>query len=90
MDPKNPSQRALLAAIEHAGSQSALARLLGKSQPHIHKWLHSPNSLAPEHCAAIERVTAGAITRKELRPDDWQEIWPELALAEKAERREAA
>jgi DNA-binding transcriptional regulator YdaS (Cro superfamily) len=28
---------------------------------------------------AIESTTKGAVTRRDLRPDDWQEIWPELA-----------
>jgi len=30
-------------------------------------------------CLAIERATSGAVTRRDLRPDDWQDIWPELA-----------
>ena len=29
--------------------------------------------------ADIERITAGAVTRRDLRPDDWQRVWPELA-----------
>ena len=24
-----------------------------------------------EHCVAIERLTAGAVTRRDLRPGDW-------------------
>jgi DNA-binding transcriptional regulator YdaS (Cro superfamily) len=31
-----------------------------------------------ERCLAIERATNGAVTRKELRPNDWRLIWPEL------------
>ena len=31
------------------------------------------------HMAAIESYTAGAVTRKEMCPDGWQKIWPELA-----------
>ena len=34
-----------------------------------------------EHCNAIERATQGIVTRRDLRPDDWQTIWPELAQA---------
>lgn len=30
---------------------------------------------------AIEMASHGQITRQELRPDDWREIWPELAAA---------
>lgn len=35
-----------------------------------------------EHCVAIERLTAGAVTRRDLRPGDWYRIWPELVTAE--------
>ena len=28
--------------------------------------------------ARVEHVTNGAVTRKELRPNDWHLIWPEL------------
>lgn len=27
----------------------------------------------------IEQATGGRVTRKDLHPDDWHEIWPELA-----------
>ena len=33
----------------------------------------------PVTCSRIEKVTSGAVTRRDLRPDDWVEIWPELA-----------
>jgi DNA-binding transcriptional regulator YdaS (Cro superfamily) len=32
-----------------------------------------------EHCAGIEAATKGIVNRRDLRPDDWQKIWPELA-----------
>jgi DNA-binding transcriptional regulator YdaS (Cro superfamily) len=31
-----------------------------------------------EYCAAIEQATGGKVTRRDLRPEDWQSIWPEL------------
>lgn len=31
-------------------------------------------------CVRIERLTNGQVTRRDLRPDDWYEIWPELAV----------
>ena len=30
----------------------------------------------------VQRLRAGAIPRRDLRPDDWQDIWPELAESE--------
>lgn len=35
--------------------------------------------ISPIRCVAIETVTGKAVTRQELRPDDWHLIWPELA-----------
>lgn len=32
-------------------------------------------------CMSIERATSGAVTRQDLRPYDWQDIWPELENA---------
>jgi DNA-binding transcriptional regulator YdaS (Cro superfamily) len=34
--------------------------------------------ISPARCVQIEQASAGAVTRKDLRPDDWNLIWPEL------------
>lgn len=36
---------------------------------------------SPALAVRIERATGAHVTRKDLRPDDWREIWPELAEA---------
>ena len=33
---------------------------------------------SPELCVQIEQATDGKVTRRDLRPDDWAAIWPEL------------
>jgi len=76
MKTRNPSRPALEEAIRLAGSQAALARLLGKTQPHVHKWPNSPNALRPEHCRSIE--LAVGVSRAALRPEDYWTIWPDL------------
>lgn len=77
MELTNCSVPALLAAIQKVGSQSALARLIGKKQPHIHKWLHSRNPMRPENCVLVGNAVG--IPYRNFRPNDWQSIWPELA-----------
>lgn len=69
---------ALNEAIEAAGSQSALARLIGAAgQSTVGNWV-SRGALVPvEFCVAVESATG--VSRKRLRPDDWQRYWPELA-----------
>lgn len=54
-----------------------MADLLSVSVAAIGNW---KTRLPPlDKCVAIERATEGAVTRRDLRPDDWQAIWPELA-----------
>lgn len=76
------ARNALKRAIEIAKSQTALAAAIGPGirTGHIFYWL-SRGAIPARHCPAIERATGGAVTRKDLRPDDWQDIWPELVEA---------
>ena len=69
-------------AIAFAGSQAALAGLLGVKQPTVSEWLRGERPVPVERIVDIERVTEGAVTRRDLRPDDWHRIWPELAQPE--------
>lgn len=62
-----------------AGSEKALADLLGVTKAAVWQWKQEGRKTPLEHCAEIERITGGVVTRRELRPDDWQHIWPELA-----------
>lgn len=40
--------------------------------------------LGPRLCAKIEQASRKKITRMDLRPNDWAEIWPELARKQAA------
>lgn len=74
----SPLQQSVVAL----GGQSALADAIGVKQQHVWNWLNRPGHVPVEHCAAIEAATGGAVTRRELRPDDWFRIWPELVTPE--------
>ena len=74
--------RTLLDAVSNLGGQAALAAAIGVKQQHVWNWLNRPGYVPPEHCAAIEVATNGAVTRRDLRPNDWWRIWPELVTAE--------
>lgn len=69
---------ALDSAIAQMGSVRKLAAALGVSQPAISNWRARGTVIDAAYCVAIERATNGAVTRCDLRPDDWQLIWPEL------------
>ena len=61
-------------------SQSELARAIGAQPQLVWQWANKVRPVPLERCVAIERATGGAVTRKDLRPVDWQDIWPELAV----------
>lgn len=65
--------------------QSEFARSIGVPPAMLYQWLRGIRPVAAKHCMKIETQTGGQVTRRELRPDDWQSIWPELAT--KAKRR---
>jgi DNA-binding transcriptional regulator YdaS (Cro superfamily) len=57
--------------------QKTFAGKLGVTQGLISQWVTEKAPPPPARCVAIERMTNGAVTRRELR-SDWAEIWPEL------------
>lgn len=62
------------------GSVTALADKIGVNRVLVSQWTAEQGArpVPIEHCPTIERATAGAVTRRDLRPDDWHHIWPEL------------
>lgn len=65
-----PKRSALARAIEIAGSQTKLARVLGVSQQTVSYWASQKDGEVPaEHCSAIEEATGRQVKRRELRPD---------------------
>ena len=74
---------ALRRAVEICGSQSDLAAALQISKVAVGQWFmdtDNPNHrhVPPRQCVRIEQLTAGAVRRRELRPHDWQQWWPEM------------
>lgn len=79
MDTKTTS--AIRRAGELVDGLSALARLLGVKPPTVQQWANGSRPVPAHQCVAIERLTHGSITRRELR-NDWRDIWPELEQLE--------
>lgn len=65
------SRRALQRAVELAGGQAELARLIGGKvrQAHIWNWLHRDHRIPGERAVQIEEATKRKVTREQLRPD---------------------
>lgn len=65
-------------ACEALGGRGALASALGVSASYVSQLVSGARPIPAERCPAIEAVTGGAVTRRDLRPADWWLIWPEL------------
>jgi DNA-binding transcriptional regulator YdaS (Cro superfamily) len=55
-------------AVAIVGSQAALARLIGTSQPFVNDMLHERKRVPADLCIPIEKAAKGAVTRYDLRP----------------------
>ena len=64
------------------GAATELAEKLLISTSFLSQMASGASSISPERCVSIEQATNGAVTRKDLRPDDWERIWPELSEKE--------
>lgn len=63
--------------VRKLGGREVLAAALGVSLAALGNW--KSRGVPIQRCVAIERLSGGVVTRRDLRPDDWREIWPELA-----------
>ncbi|KVE34309.1 transcriptional regulator [Burkholderia sp. TSV86] len=51
---------------------------IGASEGYLRKAISVGHNLGAGLCVRIERESSHEVTRRDLRPDDWQDIWPEL------------
>jgi DNA-binding transcriptional regulator YdaS (Cro superfamily) len=65
--------------LSERGQGSLMAKALGVPQELVSQWRTGVRPVPLERCVDIERLTEGKVTRRDLRPDDWERIWPELA-----------
>lgn len=71
----------LRAALDSFGGPGKLARLIGVTPQAVCFWRDGLRRIPADQCYRIERAMDGLITRQQLRPDDWQDIWPELEVS---------
>lgn len=68
-----------LASLER-GAKARLAAQIGAHASDLSDWISGNRPVPVHRCASIVKATNGAVTRRDLRPDDWHLIWPELAV----------
>lgn len=60
------------------GAVAKLSIAIAAHAPDVSRWASGKRPVPEKAAVAIERATDGAVTRRDLRPDDWHLIWPEL------------
>lgn len=65
--------------IDKLGGTTVVAKMLNVKPPSVHGWRAGgiPDDKLIRLAPILERE--GVVTRRELFPDDWASIWPELA-----------
>lgn len=61
------------------GRISALSKALGLPYSFTFNMAKGKRAIPMHHAAEIEKFTGSAVTRKDMFPDSWERIWPELA-----------
>lgn len=66
--------------INVLGGTAKVAKLCGVSPPAVSMWRNNgiPQDKMIFLAAGLEKATGGQVTRKQLFPDTWQDIWTEL------------
>lgn len=84
-------QQAASRVADIAGGQAELARQLGvrmRGRPFnggtIGHWVSGRRPIPPAHARVMLDLAGGQVPLREMRPDDWHLIWPELVGAEGA------
>jgi DNA-binding transcriptional regulator YdaS (Cro superfamily) len=74
--------KSYLKALADDDARTEFAVRCSTTLGHIRNVSYGLRPAAPELCVLIEKITNGAVTRRDLRPDDWHRIWPELVTPE--------
>lgn len=69
-----------------ATQRSAFVSACETSENYLRKGASVGQKFGAELCVRIERASEGNVTRKDLHPEDWPLIWPELSAAEHTRR----
>ena len=59
----------------------AFAVRVKSTKGHLQNVAYGYRPCSPALASAIELDTNGVVTRPEMIPDDWRQIWPELAVS---------
>lgn len=77
--PRPNREAAAQAVALMGGAVQAAKKLCVSNYQTIQSW--ATKGVPVAYSATVERLIEGRVTRRELYPDDWRDIWPELVDA---------
>lgn len=69
---------------QNYGAQARIAKECGIAPSYMYQIVKGIRPVPIRYCSKIEQATNGIVTRKDLRPDDYWEIWSDLPKEEKS------
>lgn len=63
---------------EERGRQAELVKAINAHAPDVSRWADGKRPVPIPMATKIEKFTNGIVTRKDLRPNDYGDIWPDL------------
>jgi DNA-binding transcriptional regulator YdaS (Cro superfamily) len=66
------------------GDRAIFCKACATTEGYLRKAVSTRQPLRVALCVLIEHMSGTAVTRKDLRPDDWAANWPELAVLPEA------
>lgn len=70
--------KAFLKSLPDEDARKAFAARCETSIGHLRNIGYGLKTCSPMLAVAIERESGHAVTRRDLFPEDWQKVWPEL------------
>lgn len=67
------------------GGVSEFAKSLGVSTSYLCQMASGAAPIPHERAVEIEGLSDGAVTRRDMFPEKWHRIWPELSIPEEKE-----
>ena len=61
--------------LNRAEKDEFLSKVDGLTENYLRRALGGGVTFSPARCVQVEKASGGKVTRKQLRPHDWKEIW---------------
>lgn len=84
-----PKLKTHFASLER-GKAAQIAKEMEVSPSYLSQMVAGTAPISPARAVLFEQLLGGAVTRKDIYPNDWHLIWPELIACDPSDKQEKA